>query len=30
MMARREQPDYLGVLMPQLALILLVWWMLNR
>jgi len=29
-MARRERPDYVGVLMPQLAFILLVWWMLNR
>lgn len=30
MMGRREQPDYVGVLVPQLAFVLLVWWMLNH
>ncbi len=29
-MVPREQPDYVGVLMPQLAFILLIWWMLNH
>jgi hypothetical protein len=29
-MVAREQPDYVGVLMPQLAFILLIWWMLNH
>jgi hypothetical protein len=29
-MIPREQPDYVGVLMPQLAFILLIWWMLNH
>jgi len=30
MMIPREQPDYVGVLMPQLAFILLIWLMLNH
>jgi hypothetical protein len=29
-MSRGGQPDYVGVLMPQLAFVLLVWWMLNH
>jgi len=30
MIIPREQPDYVGVLMPQLAFISLIWWMLNH
>jgi len=30
MMVPRDKPNYFGVLMPQFALVLLVWWMLNH
>lgn len=29
-MVPRDKPDYFGVLLPQFALALLVWWMLNH
>ncbi len=30
MMVPRDKPDYFGVLIPQFALIVLIWWMLSH